>query len=121
MRWIANGHSVFGNGQSFDRRVLGNSYKLAHLIGLSEVALRCWPGFAERLDRAGQIGDDFTDGNQLAALTLRGDRHSCLSSWQAVVFHGFLPTLSSRCSYTVFGRLLSLATPTPSPLDGRVS
>ena len=24
----------------------------------------------ERLDRAGQIGDDFTDGNQLAALTL---------------------------------------------------
>ena len=58
----------------------GNSYKLAHLIGLSEVALRCWPGFAERLDRAGQIGDDFTDGNQLAALTLREDRHSCLSS-----------------------------------------
>ena len=58
----------------------GNSYKPAHLIGLSEVALRCWPGFAERLDRAGQIGDDFTDGNQLAALTLREDRHSCLSS-----------------------------------------
>ena len=58
----------------------GNSYKPAHLIGLSEVALRCWPGFAERLDRAGQIGDDFPDGNQLAALTLRGDRHSSLSS-----------------------------------------
>ncbi len=36
----------------------GNSYKPAHLIGLGEVALRCWPGFAERLDRAGQIGDD---------------------------------------------------------------
>ena len=39
---------------------------------------------------------------------------------QAGVFHGFLPTLSFRCSYTVLGRLLSLATPTPSPLDGRV-
>ena len=26
----------------------------------------------ERLDRAGQIGDDFTDGNQLAVLTLHG-------------------------------------------------
>ena len=39
---------------------------------------------------------------------------------QADVFHGFLPTLSFRCSCTVLGRLLSLATPTPSPLDGRV-
>ena len=35
-------------------------------------------------------------------------------------FHGFLPTPSFRCAYTVFGRLLSLATPTASPLDGRV-
>ena len=31
----------------------GNSYKPAHLIGLGEVALRWWPGFADRLDRAG--------------------------------------------------------------------
>ena len=39
---------------------------------------------------------------------------------QADVFPGFLPTLSFRCYYTVLGRLLSLATPTASPLDGRV-
>ena len=39
---------------------------------------------------------------------------------QAGVFHGFLPTPSCCCPYTVSGRLLSLATPTPSPLDGRV-
>ena len=39
---------------------------------------------------------------------------------QAGVFHGFLPTPSFRCYYTVLGRLLSLATPTASPLDGRV-
>ena len=39
---------------------------------------------------------------------------------QAGVFHGFLLFPSFRCSYTVLGRLLSLATPTPSPLDGRV-
>ena len=31
-----------------------------------------WWGFAERLDRAGQIGQGFPDGNQLAALTLHG-------------------------------------------------
>ncbi len=40
---------------------------------------------------------------------------------QPGVFHGFLPTPSSHCAYTVLGVLLSLATPTPSPLDGRVS
>ena len=39
---------------------------------------------------------------------------------QAAVFHGFLPTPSSHCSYTVSGRLLSLATPTASLLNGRV-
>ena len=39
---------------------------------------------------------------------------------QAGVFHGFHPIPSFRCSYTVLGRLLSLATPTASPLDGRV-
>ena len=27
---------------------------------------------ADRLGRAGQIGDDFTNGNQLASLTLHG-------------------------------------------------
>ena len=37
---------------------------------------------------------------------------------QAGVFHGFLPIPSFRCAYTVLGRLLSLATPTVSPLDG---
>ena len=37
------------------------------------------------------------------------------------VVHGFLSLPSFRCSYTVLGRLLSLATPTASPLDGRVS
>ena len=41
-------------------------------------------------------------------------------SRQAGVFHGFLPIPFFRCSYTVLGRLLSLATPTVSPLDGRV-
>ena len=35
-------------------------------------------------------------------------------------FHGFLSIPSFRCSYTVLGRLFSLATPTASPLDGRV-
>ena len=39
---------------------------------------------------------------------------------KAGVFHGFPPTPSFRCYYTVLGRLLSLATPTASPLDGRV-
>ena len=34
--------------------------------------------------------------------------------------HGFLSTPCSRCDYTVLGCLLSLATPTASPLDGRV-
>ena len=43
-----------------------------------------------------------------------------LRGWQAGVFHCFLPTPSFRCYYTVLGRLLSLATPTASPLDGRV-
>ena len=33
---------------------------------------RRWWGFAERLDRAGQIGQGFPDRNQLAALTLHG-------------------------------------------------
>ncbi len=39
----------------------------------------------------------------------------------AGVFHGFLPVPSFRCAYAVSGRLLSLATPTVSLLDGRVS
>ena len=39
---------------------------------------------------------------------------------QAAVFHGFLLIPFSRCAYTVLGRPLSLATPTASPLDGRV-
>ena len=42
-------------------------------------------------------------------------------SWrQAGVFHGLLLIPSFRCSYTVLGRLLSLATPAVGPLEGRV-
>ena len=37
---------------------------LVYLIGLGEVALRRSGCFAERLDGSGQIGDDFTNGNQ---------------------------------------------------------
>ena len=48
----------------------GNSYKLAHLIGAGEVPLLRWRCFAERLDRAGQIGQGFGNGNQLASFTL---------------------------------------------------
>ena len=45
--------------------------KLVHLSGKGEASLcRLGWGFAERLDRAGQIGDDFSNRNQLAALTL---------------------------------------------------
>ena len=44
--------------------------KLVHLIGLGEVVARLGRSFADRLDRPVQIGDDFTDRNQLAALTL---------------------------------------------------
>ena len=47
-------------------------------------------------------------------------RSGRLRGWQDGVFHGFRPTPYSRCFYTVSGRLLSLATPRPSPLDGRV-
>ena len=46
--------------------------KLVHLIGLSEVVHRLGRGVADRLQRAIQIGQGFTDGNQLAALTLHG-------------------------------------------------
>ena len=37
---------------------------------ITEAPPRRWWGFAERLDGAAQIGDDFTDGNQPVALTL---------------------------------------------------
>ena len=46
--------------------------------------------------------------------------HLTMLAKQAGVFHGFLPIPSFCCSYTVLGRLLSLATPTASPLEGRV-
>ena len=39
---------------------------------------------------------------------------------QAGVFHGFLPIPFFRFAYTVLGLLLSLATPTVRPLEGRV-
>ena len=51
----------------------------------------------------------------------RGDMAGGVIGGQPGVFHGFPPTLSFRCYYTVLGRLLSLATPTPSPLDEQVS
>ena len=41
--------------------------KLVYLIGNGEAPPRRWWGFTERLDRTGQIGDDFTDGNQLVS------------------------------------------------------
>ncbi len=44
--------------------------QLVYLIGEGEAPPRRWWGFAERLDRAAQAADDFTYGNQLAALTL---------------------------------------------------
>ena len=56
---------------SFGVRFAGRD-KLVHLIGEGEASPRRWWGFAERLDRAGQIGDDCSNGNQLAALTLHG-------------------------------------------------
>ena len=44
---------------------------LVYLIGKGETPLRR-SITAERLDRTGQIGDDFTNRNQSAALTLHG-------------------------------------------------
>ena len=46
--------------------------KLVHLIGLGEVPPCRWWDFAERLDRAGQIGQGFGNGNQLASFALHG-------------------------------------------------
>ena len=46
---------------------------------IREAPPRRWWGFAERLDRAGQIGDDFGNRNQLAALTLHGFILTCAS------------------------------------------
>ena len=46
------------------------SDKLVHLIGNGEASPRLGRGFAERLDGATQIGQDFGNGNQLATLTL---------------------------------------------------
>ena len=40
---------------------------------------RRWWGFAERLDRAEQIGQGFTDGNQTVAFTL----HSLILPWDS--------------------------------------
>ena len=41
--------------------------------------LRRWWGFAERLDRAAQIGEGITDRNQPVALTLHGFILPCSS------------------------------------------
>ena len=46
--------------------------KLVHLIGLGEVVQRLGRGFAERLYRAAQAADDFTDRNQAVSFTLHG-------------------------------------------------
>ena len=53
-------------------RPLAGPDKLVHLVGLGEVVARLGRGFADRLDRAAQAADDFTYGNQIAALTLHG-------------------------------------------------
>ena len=44
--------------------------QLVHLIQAREVVPRLGRGFVERPDRPAQIGQGFTDGNQLAAFTL---------------------------------------------------
>ena len=46
--------------------------ELVHLIGKSEAPPRLGRGFAERLDRAGQIGQGFGNRNQLAASVSHG-------------------------------------------------
>ena len=46
--------------------------QLVHLIEAGEVVPRLGRGFADRLDRTGQIGQGSGNGNQLAALTLHG-------------------------------------------------
>ena len=46
--------------------------ELGYLIGEGEVAQRLGRGFAELFHRAVQIGQGFTDRNQLAAFTLHG-------------------------------------------------
>ena len=45
--------------------------KLVHLIEAGEVVQRLGRGFADRLHRPAQIGEDITDRNQFTALTLR--------------------------------------------------
>ena len=42
------------------------------LVHLDQVVKRLGEGSEDRFHRAGQIGQGFTDGNQLAALTLHG-------------------------------------------------
>ena len=63
--------------------------------------------------------DPATDRDDFDVL-LVSDASGQMELKQVGVLHSFLPTPFFRCSYTVFGRLLSLATPTPSLLDGRV-
>ena len=46
--------------------------KLVHLVEAGEVVERLGRGVADRLDRPVQIGDDFTDRNQLVAFKLHG-------------------------------------------------
>ena len=53
--------------------------QLVHLIEAGEVVPRLGRVAADRLHGAAQIGDDFTDGNQLAALTLHGFILPCSS------------------------------------------
>ena len=53
--------------------------KLIHLVEAGEVVQRLGRGFADCLHRAGEIGDDFTDGNQPVALTLHGFILPCAS------------------------------------------
>ena len=65
-----------------------------------------------------RIGQELVDEQGNAQILERngapGRTRTCdpLLRSQAGVFHGFLPTPSSRFYYTTSGRLLSLATPT---------
>ena len=51
--------------------------KLVYLIGEGEAPPCRWWGFADRRHQPAQVGENFSNGNQLAALTLHGGRGAC--------------------------------------------
>ena len=56
------------------------SHKLVHLVGLGEVVQRLGRGFADRLDRAVQIGQGFPNGNQPVSFARHGLSRFALSA-----------------------------------------